>query len=84
MRGTLTKLNRRKANATPHEVETLSLYDRQLYMSYDILKNKDTGKTVSSRDHSICVAKPHGTWKQFWARQIGNISKKNRLPRGFN
>jgi hypothetical protein len=81
MRGTQAKLKRLKAQASPNQLRALSNVDhRKLYVSHDQFFR---GGKRENRDHSVTCTKPNGTWKSFWSCWIGNISKQNRLPRGF-
>lgn len=41
------------------------------------------GKSSTSVAYGRELARPKGTWKEYWTRVIRNISEDNRLPRGF-
>lgn len=79
MRGTKAKLNRRRAEHAARKARAGSFAS----VSDRLFQKGGLGKTTVMAAYAAHVAKPRGTWKEFWPRLIRNISESNRLPRGF-
>ena len=79
MRAVKAKLNRRKAEAAARQASSAP---KSRMNSLAILKG-GIGKSSSLMAYARDMAKPKGTWKEYWPRLIRNISEQNRLPRGF-
>lgn len=77
MRAVKAKLNRRKAVAASRPQSSGLRLDSHIYAFGGL------GKTVVAGEALRHMAKPKGTWKEYWPRLIRNISEHNRLPRGF-
>lgn len=79
MRAVKAKLNRRKAEAASRR-ESSGFASRMASIG---LQKGGLGKSIVLSAVARDMAKPKGTWKEYWPRLIRNISESNRLPRGF-
>lgn len=79
MRAVKAKSIRRKAAASP----TLASSRRSSSMMKSIGLIGGLGKSRVAMEYARELARPKGTWKEYWTLVIRNISAGNRLPRGF-
>lgn len=79
MRAVKAKLNRRKAQAASRQASS----GPKSRMNSLVSSAGGLGKSVVAGMLARDMAKPKGTWKEYWPRVIRNISENNRLPRGF-